>query len=97
MQARRQLITTVPRNVWRHFLHAVFSVPRLVTFSGGALLGLGGIVMLWAGVFYFLAAERDQALRAAVQNTTNLTRAFEEHIIRSIKSVDLSQIGRAHV
>lgn len=90
MQARRRQITTVPRNVWRHFLHAVLSVPRLVTFSGGALLGFGGIVMLWAGVFYFLAAERDQALRAAVQNTTNLSRAFEEHIIRSIKSVDLS-------
>jgi signal transduction histidine kinase/CheY-like chemotaxis protein/HPt (histidine-containing phosphotransfer) domain-containing protein len=55
---------------------------------GGAILGICGIVVLWSGVLYSLSVERQQALRGAAENTTNLSRAFEEHIVRSVKAVD---------
>ena len=59
------------------------------TFQTGApLLGLCGIVLIWVAVLHSLAAERKQALQAALQETSNLSRAFEEHIIRSLKAVD---------
>ena len=58
--------------------------------AGAPLLGLFGLVLLWAAVLHTLAAERDQSLQGAVQNTTNLSRVFEEHIVRSLKSVDQS-------
>jgi hypothetical protein len=52
------------------------------------VLGLCGIVLLWAGVFHSLSVQREQALRDATQNTSNLARAFEEHIVRTVKAVD---------
>jgi signal transduction histidine kinase len=55
---------------------------------GGAILGLGGIAVLWTGVLYSLSVERDQAIRDAMQNASNLARVFEEHTIRSLKAVD---------
>ena len=58
--------------------------------AGAPLLGLFGLVLLWAAVLHTLTAERDQSLQGAVQNTTNLSRVFEEHIVRSLKSVDQS-------
>jgi signal transduction histidine kinase/DNA-binding response OmpR family regulator len=61
---------------------------RWVAQHGGAALALLGIVVLWGGVLYALTAQREQAFRGAVENTANLARAFEEHIIRSIKTVD---------
>ena len=56
--------------------------------AGTPLLGLFGLVLLWTAVLHFLSAERDQSLQAAKQNTTNLARVFEEHIVRSLKAVD---------
>ena len=56
--------------------------------NGGAFLGLFAVAVLWAGVLHSLATERAQAVQAAVQSTSNLSRAFEEHIVRSIKAVD---------
>jgi signal transduction histidine kinase/DNA-binding response OmpR family regulator len=57
---------------------------------GGALLGLCGIAVLWAGVFHSLAVERKQAIEAATENAANLARAFEEQLIRSIRAIDQS-------
>jgi len=56
--------------------------------AGGAILGLCAIAVLWAGIFHSLSVEREQALQGAAQNTSNLARAFEEHIVRSVKAVD---------
>ena len=56
--------------------------------AGGAILGLCAIVVLWGGILHSLSVEREQALRGAAQDTSNLARAFEEHIVRSIKAVD---------
>jgi signal transduction histidine kinase/CheY-like chemotaxis protein/HPt (histidine-containing phosphotransfer) domain-containing protein len=55
---------------------------------GGAVLGLCCILVLWGGVLHSLSAERDQAMRGAVEDAANLSRAFEEDIIRSIRAVD---------
>ena len=59
---------------------------------GGALLGLCAIVVLWVGIYHSLTVEREQALQGAVQNTSNLSRAFEEHIVRSIKAIDQTML-----
>lgn len=59
-----------------------------VVHGGGALIGLCGIAVLWAGMLHALSVERDMALRDAIQNTSNLARAFEEHIVRTMKTVD---------
>lgn len=61
--------------------------------NASALLGLFGIVVLWAGVLYSLAHEREKALEGARQDVSNLARAFEETIIRSLKSVDQSLLA----
>lgn len=55
---------------------------------GGAFLGLCAVALLWLGIFHHLSEERQQAELGAVQNTSNLARTFEEHIIRSIRAVD---------
>jgi signal transduction histidine kinase/DNA-binding NarL/FixJ family response regulator len=56
--------------------------------NGGAGLGLCGIILLWGGVFHSLSVERKQLINGALQNTANLSRAFAENIVRSIKMVD---------
>ncbi|HEV2678355.1 MAG TPA: ATP-binding protein [Aliidongia sp.] len=68
--------------------HLLASAPRGVPPLGGALLGFCAIVGLWIGIFHSLQVEREQALFGAAQNTSNLSRAFEEHIVRSIKAID---------
>ncbi len=60
---------------------------------GGVALGLCGLLLLWAGILHSLSTERDQAMSGAIQDTSNLARAFEETIIRSIKSVDHSLLS----
>ena len=52
------------------------------------MLGLLGIVLIWTAVLHSLSAERNQALQGALQETSNLSRAFEEHIVRSLAAVD---------
>jgi signal transduction histidine kinase/DNA-binding NarL/FixJ family response regulator len=61
---------------------------RYLARHGGAVLGLCGILFLWGGVFHALAIERRQAISGSVHDITNLSRAFAEHLDRSIKSVD---------
>jgi signal transduction histidine kinase/CheY-like chemotaxis protein/HPt (histidine-containing phosphotransfer) domain-containing protein len=55
---------------------------------GIALLGLGSVVLVWAGIAHVIAAERQQAVQGAYLNATNLARAFEENVVRSIGAVD---------
>ena len=63
---------------------------RSLVQSGGTLMGVCGVAVLWAGLLHSLSVERKQALRSAVQDTSNLSRAFEENIVRSIKAIDQS-------
>src|SRR5712691_3153318 len=57
---------------------------------GPVLLGALMIGLIWSGLFLHLQVERSDAERAAVQNSDNLARAFEEHLSRSLKDVDRS-------
>jgi len=52
------------------------------------LFGVGAIVLVWAGVLYSLNEERLRTEHAAEQNSANLSRAFEEQIVRSLKAAD---------
>ena len=55
-----------------------------------ALLGAILIGLIWLSVSLFLKNERSSAEQAAVQNSMNLTGAFEEHLSRSIWEIDRS-------
>ncbi|MFZ4530737.1 MAG: PDC sensor domain-containing protein, partial [Alsobacter sp.] len=48
------------------------------------------IALIWGSVAYHLDVERTRARQAAVQNTGNLVRSFEEYTVRSIREVDKS-------
>jgi diguanylate cyclase (GGDEF)-like protein len=50
--------------------------------------GLGMIALIWGAVEFDLRHEREQSMRAAVQTTGNLARAFEDQIIRTVKAND---------
>ena len=74
--------------------HAAFSVTnfkkswqpflkyRSVLF--GAIL----ISLVWTTLFFFLKNEHESAERAAIQNSTNLAGALEEHLLRSLSEID---------
>ncbi|HLJ21827.1 MAG TPA: ATP-binding protein [Stellaceae bacterium] len=69
-------------------LRRVAALVRASAHYSGALLGLCAVLLLWAGISHLLSVDRESAEQAAMQNTANLTRAFEEHIVRSIRAVD---------
>jgi diguanylate cyclase (GGDEF)-like protein/PAS domain S-box-containing protein len=54
------------------------------------LLGAILISLVWITLFFFLKNEHDSAERAAIQNSTNLAGAFEEHLSRSLSEIDRS-------
>ena len=54
------------------------------------LLGAILIGVVWVTLFYLLKNEHDNAERAAIQNSTNLAGAFEEHLSRSLSEIDRS-------
>jgi signal transduction histidine kinase/CheY-like chemotaxis protein/HPt (histidine-containing phosphotransfer) domain-containing protein len=55
---------------------------------GSLLFGLSAVLLIWIGAAYFTHNARLQTEQDALQNAKNLSRAFEEQIIRSIRSVD---------
>src|SRR5215468_4452167 len=67
----------------KKILHALVRHRALVL---GAVL----ISLVWMAVFFFLKNEHDNAERAAIQNSTNLAGAFEEHLSRSLSEIDRS-------
>ncbi len=52
------------------------------------LFGVILIGLVWATLFFFLRNEHASAERAAVQNSTNLAGALEEHLSRSLSEID---------
>lgn len=67
----------------KKFLHALVR-------HRAVLLGAVLISLVWMAVFFFLKNEHDSAERAAIQNSTNLAGAFEEHLSRSLNEIDRS-------
>jgi diguanylate cyclase (GGDEF)-like protein/PAS domain S-box-containing protein len=58
--------------------------------QGSTLLGLLMIALLWIGLGIYSDSKRAATERAAVQNSDNLARAFEEHLSRSLRELDRS-------
>jgi hypothetical protein len=54
------------------------------------LLGAFLVGLVWTTLFFFLKNEHDSAERAAIQNSTNLAGALEEHLSRSLNEIDRS-------
>ena len=52
------------------------------------LLGALLVGLVWTALFYFFKNEHDSAERAAIQNSTNLASAFEEHLSLSLGEID---------
>ncbi|NVO15836.1 MAG: response regulator [Rhodoplanes sp.] len=72
----------------RTFAAARGVVRRPLGPHGVILLGLACIAVIWAGAIYEIHEERRFVAQDAHQTTSNLARAFEEHIIRSVRGVD---------
>src|SRR5579864_5101177 len=58
--------------------------------QGSTLLSVMMIALVWLGVGFHLRVEHSDAEGAAVQNSANLARAFEEHLSRSLNEIDRS-------
>jgi diguanylate cyclase (GGDEF)-like protein/PAS domain S-box-containing protein len=58
--------------------------------QGSTLLSVMMIALVWIGVGFHLKVEHGDAERAAIQNSANLARAFEEHLSRSLNEIDRS-------
>lgn len=46
------------------------------------------LASIWGSFLYALNVERDLTLRTTIKENANLARAFEEHIVRTIRAVD---------
>ena len=77
------------RNGWANWLRAI---GQSSTYLGLALIGF-----IWISLSFHLQVERSAAERAAIQNSRNLVRVFEEHLSRSIHDIDRAlKVLRSH-
>src|SRR5438477_12614272 len=56
--------------------------------GGSVLVGLFSLVLIWLGVGYVANEDAIRTENTAYQDTANLARAFEEHIIRLMQAHD---------
>ena len=62
------------RKEWANWRHAI---GQSSTYLGLVLIGF-----IWISLSFHLEVERSSAERAAIQNSRNLVRVFEEHLSR---------------
>src|ERR1700730_5426282 len=67
-------------NNWKSWLRALN--------QGSTYLGLAMIALLWLGLDFHVKAELATVQKDAIQNMGNLSRAFEEHLVRTLKDAD---------
>jgi hypothetical protein len=72
----------------RHLAAGLDRTGRLIGRLGSALIGIAAIGLVWAGIAYINTDEHGRIEQAVMQNNSNLARAFEEQIIRSIRAAD---------
>src|SRR5215831_566168 len=73
-----------------HHMTKFKKIWQVVVRHPAVLLGAILIGVVWVTLFYLLKNEHDSAERAAIQNSTNLAGAFEEHLSRSLSEIDRS-------
>ena len=73
-----------------HHMTRFKKILRSVVKRRSLLVGAILIGVVWVTLFYLLKNEHDNAERAAIQNSTNLAGAFEEHLSRSLSEIDRS-------
>ena len=56
--------------------------------QGSTYLGLAMIALVWLGLDFHLKSELATVQNDAIQNAGNLSRAFEEHLVRTLKDAD---------
>jgi diguanylate cyclase (GGDEF)-like protein len=56
--------------------------------QGATALGIAMIILTWATIAFQLSVNRNMAIQAASQESANLTRVFEEQIVRTIRGID---------
>ena len=61
---------------------------RNAGFFGTLLFGVFALCLIWLGAWYVAREDFARTEAAAYQNTDNLARAFEEHIIRVLQAYD---------
>ncbi len=72
-------------------LKSYMGVTRAVVFAASrlsTLLALALLSFLWGGTFLYLQIDRERTIDAAIANTSNMARLFEEHVAESLKEVD---------
>jgi signal transduction histidine kinase/ActR/RegA family two-component response regulator len=84
MRRRRQQVT----RLYNGLASGMDQVSRLLGRHGSALVGVFAVALVWGGILYSIAEERVRTEHSARQNNSNLVRAFEEQIVRSLKAAD---------
>ncbi|MGZ5834624.1 MAG: EAL domain-containing protein [Xanthobacteraceae bacterium] len=61
---------------------------RHLSRNGVLILGLAVTALIWFGAWHMIDTQRRQVNEDAIKDTSNLARSLEEHISRSVRSVD---------
>jgi signal transduction histidine kinase/HPt (histidine-containing phosphotransfer) domain-containing protein/ActR/RegA family two-component response regulator len=69
-------------------LGRIAAAARFTGEHGVAIVGLFGIVILWAGLLWSLSVERQAAIDSAFQDTNNFARALQEQTTGIVRAID---------